>query len=341
MIDVLVVGAGPAGLATAIEAALEGLEVVALDPRPAPIDKACGEGLMPGAVLALDRLGVHPPGLDLAGIRYLRGRLEAHAPFPDRPGRGVRRTDLQGALLRRARQLGVPVLPTRAGEVWQAQQHVTAGTLRARYLVAADGLHSTVRRQQGLDGPTEAPGRRRYGIRQHVAVAPWTDHVEVHWLRRHEVYVTPLSPVSVGIAVLGPAPLDLPALVSGHPPLAQRLAGRPVTSRLLGAGPLRQDVRGRVRGRVLLVGDAAGYVDALTGEGVGLALAQAQAAVAAILEDQPGSYERRWNDITSAHRRVTGALVAAARAPALRPLIVPAAAALPRAFRGLVAHLAP
>ncbi|MFD6891903.1 NAD(P)/FAD-dependent oxidoreductase, partial [Streptomyces sp. NPDC059957] len=71
MIDLLVVGGGPAGLATAIHGALAGFDVVVAEPRPAPIDKACGEGLMPGAVRALEALGVTVPGHPLRGIRYV------------------------------------------------------------------------------------------------------------------------------------------------------------------------------------------------------------------------------------------------------------------------------
>ncbi|MFJ6722849.1 NAD(P)/FAD-dependent oxidoreductase, partial [Streptomyces sp. NPDC091259] len=73
MIDLLVAGGGPAGLATAIHGALAGLEVVVAEPRPTPIDKACGEGLMPGAVHRLAELGVPVAGRDFRGIRYVDG----------------------------------------------------------------------------------------------------------------------------------------------------------------------------------------------------------------------------------------------------------------------------
>ena len=86
MIDLLVVGGGPAGLATAIHAAEAGLEAVVAEPRPTPIDKACGEGLMPGAVNALAGLGVTVAGHPLRGIRYLDDRHRAEALFAPGPG---------------------------------------------------------------------------------------------------------------------------------------------------------------------------------------------------------------------------------------------------------------
>lgn len=88
MIDLLVAGGGPAGLATAIHAARAGLDVVVAEPRPGPVDKACGEGLMPAAVHALADLGVAVGGRPLRGIRYVDARYEAEAHFRAGPGRG-------------------------------------------------------------------------------------------------------------------------------------------------------------------------------------------------------------------------------------------------------------
>src|SRR6478609_9777957 len=111
MIDLPVAGAGPAGLATALFAARAGLDVTVVDPRCAgldqPIDKACGEGLMPGAVAALAELGVDPPGRAFRGIGYLAGRHRAEALFRVGAGRGVRRTDLQSTLLSAAAAAGI------------------------------------------------------------------------------------------------------------------------------------------------------------------------------------------------------------------------------------------
>ena len=96
--DLIVAGGGPAGLATALYAVRAGLSVTVREPRSGVIDKACGEGLMPGALAALLDLGVDPPGHPLTGIRYVAGERFADASFSGGPGRGVRRTTLHDAL---------------------------------------------------------------------------------------------------------------------------------------------------------------------------------------------------------------------------------------------------
>ncbi|MFI6412596.1 MULTISPECIES: NAD(P)/FAD-dependent oxidoreductase [unclassified Streptomyces] len=333
MIDVLVAGGGPAGLATAIRAALAGMEAVVVEPRPNPVDKACGEGVMPGGVRSLRALGVEPGGRPLHGIRYVEGPHRAQAVFRGGTGLGVRRTVLSAALAERAAELGVRVVPGRVGEVRQGPDGVRAAGLRARWLVAADGLHSPVRRALGLDLPGRGP--RRYGLRRHYRVAPWSGFVEVHWSREGEAYVTPVAEDLVGVAVLTGArrPYDTwPAL---FPELAERLGGAPA-GEVRGAGPMRQRVRGRVAGRVLLVGDAAGYVDALTGEGVALALASADAAVRCLRAGRPEAYEAAWRRLSLRHRLLTGALVRVGCRRAAGRLIVPAASRLPRVFAAAV-----
>jgi flavin-dependent dehydrogenase len=326
-----------AGLATAVHAARAGLEVVVAEPRPTPIDKACGEGLMPGAVRALAQLGVTVGGAPLRGIRYLDDRHRAEALFAAEPGRGVRRTELHAALALRAEHLGVRVLPLRVGEIRQDERSVTAAGITARYLAAADGLHSPIRRRLALDRPDPAPAR--FGLRRHFATEPWTDRVEVHWSPGAEAYVTPLGPGLVGVAVLTTDRGPFDAHLSRFPQLARRLPGSAATA-VRGAGPLRQRVRSRVAGRVLLVGDAAGYIDALTGEGIALALAAAAELVRCVRADRPGAYEQAWLRVSRRHRLLTDALLWARRQPALAGRIVPAATRLPAVFSLLVNQLA-
>ncbi len=104
--SLIVVGGGPVGLACAIEARLDGMDVLVVEPRTDPVDKACGEGLMPGALSALHRIGVDPPGRPLAGIAYIDRASRVEHRFAERPGRGVRRTVLHSALAERAESLG-------------------------------------------------------------------------------------------------------------------------------------------------------------------------------------------------------------------------------------------
>jgi flavin-dependent dehydrogenase len=166
-------------------------------------------------------------------------------------------------------------------------------------------------------------------------VPAWSEFVEVYWSRWGEAYVTPVEPDLVGVAILSGGRPDL----AWFPWLAQHLAGAD-RGRARGCGPLRQVVSRRVAGRVLLVGDAAGYEDALTGEGISLAVKQAAAAVDAIVNDAPSSYEAAWHRITRNYRMLTRGLVLASAPPVARRAIVPASAMLPAVFQRAVNVLA-
>jgi flavin-dependent dehydrogenase len=334
VIDVLIVGGGPAGLATAIRCAQAGLSVTVAEPRTGPVDKACGEGLLPAAVTRLAELGVRPVGHPLRGIRYLDTGHRADALFRRGPGLGVRRTTLHAALAARVAQFGIPVLPVRVTGLSQHSGGVTAAGVEARYLVAADGLHSAIRRACALD---PSPSRHsRFGLRRHYRMAPWSDLVEVYWSPDAEAYVTPVAADLVGVAVLGGSRGGFETRLGAFPALRERLAGAAPASDIRGAGPLRQDVRRRAAGNVLLVGDASGYLDALTGEGIGVALAQAAALADCIAAGRAGDYERAWRRASRKSWLLTSGLLWARHQPLLAQRIVPAAQCLPRLFTGIV-----
>ncbi len=212
MRDVIVIGGGPAGLSAAAALAARGLDAVVLERRALPVDKACGEGLLPGGVRALETLGatghLDPDGWSrLRAIRWIQedGRAaEARLPAPG--GMGIRRLALSAALAARARAAGAEV---REGAAVEGHRRDADGVtvalasgeeLRGRVLVAADGLASAVREREGLSGPARSV--RRFGLRRHFAIAPWTDAVEVHFSPGVEAYVTPAGPHRVGLAFL-------------------------------------------------------------------------------------------------------------------------------------------
>lgn len=292
---------------------------------------------MPGAIRALEDLGVVLKGTPFRGIRYLAGGRRAEALFQSGSGLGVRRTGLHAALRLAVAKHGVEILEQPVTRVDQDAHTVYAAGIEARYLAGADGLHSPVRRLLGLERTPR--GRARYGIRHHYHVRPWTDLVEVHWSRHCEAYVTPVTEALVGVAILTSRRAPFEEQLRDFPALTDLLPASGVT-KTRGAGPLRQTARARVRGRALLVGDAAGYVDALTGEGVSVGLACAEELVASVLADDPASYERRWQLATRRYRVLTHSLLWARDRKLLRPAIVPMAAALPRVFGAAVNQLA-
>lgn len=336
MIDLLVAGGGPAGLATAILGARAGLEVVVVERRSGPVDKACGEGLMPHAVALLSEIGVDPPGEAFRGITYINGSHRVTGRFRAGAGRGVRRTALHAGLLEAATAAGVRIEHAEIGPVRQTADSVRCSGFHARYLAAADGLHSPIRSALGLAQASR--GRRRWGIRRHHVMTPWSDCVEVYWGREAEAYVTPVAADCVGVAVLTSRKGGFQTHLSEFPALQERVCGR-AHGPDRAAGPLRQRVRGRTAGRVMLVGDAAGYVDALTGEGLGIAFGGAKLLVECIAAERPQDYDRRWRRMSRRYRLLTAAALEASGSP-VRSMIVPAAERFPSVFRGAVNLLA-
>ncbi|HEX7185457.1 MAG TPA: NAD(P)/FAD-dependent oxidoreductase [Thermoanaerobaculia bacterium] len=337
------VGGGPAGLATAIGARLAGLEVAVLDRFQPVIDKACGEGLMPDAVARLREIGVElGPGesFPFRGIRYVDGDLVAEGVFPQAGGLGVRRLRLHEALVRRAEEAGVSLLwgltarGLPAGPPY-AGIETDQGLIRARWIAGADGLLSRVRRWAGLEA--EPAKLRRFGVRRHYAMPAWTDFVEVHWGPSCEAYVTPLGPEQIGIAMLwSGGPSDFDDLLGRFPALRDRVAGAPVASRDRGAGPLLQRVRGVHRGNLALVGDAAGYLDAITGEGMAVAFHQAAALVEAVRRDDLSAYAAAHRRIGRLPDTVTSLVLALERRSWLRRRALRALAAEPALFSRLL-----
>jgi flavin-dependent dehydrogenase len=357
--DAVVVGGGPAGLAFAAAAAARGLDVLVAEPRPYPIDKACGEGLLPAGLRALRALGVEA-ALDpaeatpLRAIRWIDaagGQAEAALPAPG--GLGLRRTALSRLLLERALAAGAELLPAGVEDHRRAPGGVTVQVggqeVQARLLVAADGLGSRVRRREGLDLPVAGPAR--FGLRRHLACPAPGDAVEVHLGTRAEAYLTPVGSGRLGVAFLfeGRAEGGWPALLARFPALAARLEGAspwPGDLADRGAGPLARGSSARVLDRLALLGDAAGYLDAITGDGLSLALAGALdlAALApeAIARGAPRQsllpYERAWRRRYGRYRRWTRLMLTLSRRPGLRRRTLALGGAWPAGLERLVAR---
>ncbi len=290
--DVLVVGGGPAGLAAAIAARLKGLDVVVTDAARPPIDKACGEGLMPDSIAALRRLGISigpEHGFPIRGIRFLGDDASTEASFPSGSGFGMRRTRLHQILADRAVELGVKIR-------WGAPAPDNFRDAPCRWMVGADGQHSRVRRAAGLDSARRKS--MRYGFRRHYRLAPWTDYIEVHWGPGFQVYVTPVARDEVCIALLcRDRRLRLDDALPHFGPLQRRLSRIACSTSERGAVTGSRRLRRVYRDRTVLIGDASGSVDAITGEGLCLSFRQAIALAEAMHSGDLASYQAE-------HRRI-------------------------------------
>jgi menaquinone-9 beta-reductase len=300
--DVFVIGGGPAGLAAAIAARRQGFRVVVADGAKPPIDKACGEALMPDARAALEELGVTLSARDarpLRGVRFLSSGLSAQADFPGGyDGLSIRRTTLHRILSERAAELGVNLL-------WQcAVTGIQGGSVRlgnrsvpASWIIGADGSNSRVRNWANLE-PRSRTGAR-YSFRRHYRVRPWTDRMEIYWGKHSQGYMTAVSGDEVCVAVASHRPgVRLDKSLPDFPDLNQRLSRAVATSVERGSLTANRQLKRVWRGKVALVGDASGTVDAITGDGLGLSFRQAGMLASCLSRGDLSSYQR-------AHRRLS------------------------------------
>ncbi len=361
--DVLVVGAGPAGSATAALLAGAGLRVRLVDKASVPPPKVCGEYLSPGCVPLLDRLGALASLWD-AGARPLQGMLihtaggrTLRATYPtDGMGRvaglSVARSVLDRLLLDLAITRGAVFEPQVqvSDVVWEAgrivgirgRQRGQWMTRRAALIVGADGRHSVVAARLG--GTQPHPRLDRMAIVAYLTGVPRAEANGEVFLGRNRYGI--INPIAPGLTNLGLV-VGRDALERGEDPryawrriaesipgLADRLALAQTVGPVRALGPLaHRAVRLSAPG-ALLVGDAAGFLDPFTGEGIYAALRSAELAAAAILyawTHQPAApdveaYARAWDREFRPKWRFAAWLQLAIRRP--------------RLAEGLVAYLA-
>jgi flavin-dependent dehydrogenase len=337
--DVFIIGGGPAGLALAIAARLRNLEVTIADGSQPPIEKACGEGLMPDGLAALAKLGVNLPGDQshtFRGIRFVSGRLSVEGSFPGAHGVGIRRTILHSAMVDRAQSLGVSLL-------WKTPvtglhpEGVLLGerVVRSRWVVGADGNNSKVRTWAGLDAGSE---RQRVAFRRHYRISPWSEFMQVYWGASCQIYVTPIAADEICVAVASRDPqMRLDKALTMFPDLASRFHGATCSSAERGAISLTRKLRSVHRGRVALVGDASGSVDCITGEGLGLAFRQAEVLAECLAPAELRKYQREHARLSRRPALMSRLLLALDWRSSLRERVMRAFHSEPRLFTRMVA----
>jgi flavin-dependent dehydrogenase len=330
-----VIGGGPAGLATAIAARRKGLTVTLADAARPPIDKPCGEGLMPDGLAALRSLGVTLDAADaqpFRGIRFVDGGVSFESKFPEGHALGIRRTVLHSRMVEAAAAAGVRML-------WGTPVSMEDQTIPARWIAGADGFHSRVRRWAGL--AAQPPVSRRFGFRIHYRVTPWSDYMELHWGAGCQIYVTPIGPREVCAALISRNPrLRLDEALAQFPQLAARLAGAPRATTERGAVTANRRLARVYRGNVALIGDASGSVDAITGEGLCLAFQQAIALADSLACGDLARYQVAHRRLARRPTLMSKLMLTMDRRAWLRQPAFRALAAEPRIFQTLLSfHL--
>jgi menaquinone-9 beta-reductase len=339
--DVIIVGGGPAGLAAGIAARNRGFRVIVADGAKPPFTKACGEGLLPDAVAALEELGVvlrERDGRALRGIQFEDGNSSVRANFPDRWGLGVPREILHQRMTERARDCGVSLMwSTPVTGLHEELVEAGRNKIRARWVIGADGICSRVRRWSGLGGGV--PWGSRYAFRRHYRAEPWNDFTEIHWADEAQAYITPVGEHEICVVMISSNPhARFETMLRRFPNVENRLRGAAQMSSERGAVTGMFDVQRVYSGRVALIGDASGSVDAITGEGLSLSFRQAMVLANALTEENLESYQESHRRLLRRPRMMGNVLLMLNRRKILRRRTMRALEAAPQFFQRMLAY---
>lgn len=325
MDDVLIVGAGPAGAVAAIVLARAGARVRLIDRAAFPRDKLCGDTINPGTLGLLRRLGladgVEARALPIDGMIVTgEGGIAVEGRYPrDQRGLAISRRDFDAMLLEQAVAAGAAFECVAAREAWvdgaasaPVIRGIVAGNgarhqLPAKVVVAADGRRSAI--TFGLRLARHPPRPKRWAIGAYFEDPIRSTFGEMHIRRGRYIGVAPLgSGISNVCLVLPwsgmgravPAACDFrdpPGLlrnaIAAEPVLRNRFGGRAPLRTPIMLGPLAVDVvRDDITG-LLLAGDAAGFIDPMTGDGLRFAVRGGELAAAAALD----ALEHGWNGV--------------------------------------------
>lgn len=341
--DVFVAGGGPAGIAAAIAARARGFTVTLADAGQPPIDKACGEGLMPDSLAAAAKLGIGIPGhigFPFRGIRFANPSHSVAAPFPQGDGRGIRRTILHSLLVEAAARAGVRTLwGVSVTGIDDHTVRMQLGSISARWIIGADGGQSIVRRRAGLSEVRREA--RRFGFRSHYPVAPWSEYMEVHWGEGCQFYLTPVAASEICLVLISRDPqLRIADALPQFPALYDRLRGAGASTPERGSFAATRRFRRISRGHLALIGDASGTVDAITGEGLCLALRQSLALAEALVAGDLSRYETEHARLGRRPVFMAGFMLTMDRSTWLRHRALGALSARPELFANfLAAHV--
>lgn len=342
--DVFIVGGGPAGLAAAIAARRKGFSVTVADGAAPPIEKPCGEGMMPETLAALRDLGVSLPpgdGHSFQGISFAQTGARVSADFSHGLATGLRRTVLNECLAARAEECGVRLLwKTPVVGVEGSEVRLSRGAIRASWIIGADGHGSRVRRWSNLDAHDVF--HQRHATRRHYRLKPWSNYAEAHWSEHAQAYVTPIGSEEICVVMLADNPrhASFENGLNEMPELKRELEGAGLCSRERGAVTSMRSLQRVYRHNVALLGDASGSIDAITGEGLRMAFRQAFALADAMLAGGLSQYQRAHRQLARRPMMMGNLLLWLGRNPRIRARAIRAMQHRPELFaRMLAAHV--
>jgi flavin-dependent dehydrogenase len=335
--DAVVAGGSVAGATVARELARRGLHVALVDRARFPRPKACGEGLLPHGIAALREMGIEVSGARVRGLRFVSpSGVTAEADFPMGVGLVVRRERFDAQLFRAAAET--------PGVTAFEETLYDPGRFPARWVLGADGLRSQFHRRPEF--PASPPSIARVGLSTHVrGLEIDRERVEILIHPAGEIYLAPSDGDEALVACLYRQE-SLPAGTTNEDRVLQtllslevlrgRTRGVSFTTPVLGVAPLGLRVGMVASGNTLLVGDASGAPDPVTGEGMSLAVLSARAAAEAIARGRPEDYERERRRLGAGSDWLGRWMLRATRYPAIADRVVTSLLEHPELFRKLL-----